>query len=186
MRAVKNSADMSKLSKFVHSVRQEAKEMDEKALDNGKMIKYIFEIRRKGKLDLAFLYSDIHLTQNEALNRTNVRLKKGDDINIRGPFPLYDGALANSKIARWEREKERSEQDLILMDKLIEDEKQAGNKYIYFTMAKSYGVDRLVDNQASKSALPQSEVNKMLKKIYYGTGFVNRICLSNGKTKRYG
>jgi hypothetical protein len=186
MRSIKNSVEMTKkLSDFIQSVRQEACDMDRKAMENGKIIKYIFEIKKDNNVDLAFLYSDIHLSHHEALNRADVQIKKGDDINIRGPFPLREGALADSRILRWEREKRKSEEDEKVISRAKERCISAGDKYLYVVVANSYGIDRVVDFRSSQKALSKNSVTKMIKKVYYGTGHVVRVCLLSGEEKRY-
>ena len=186
MRSIKNSVEMTKkLSDFIQSVRQEACDMDRIAMGNGKIIKYIFEIKKDEKVDLAFLYSDIHLSHHEALNRADVQIKKGDDVNIRGPFPLRDGALADSRILRWERELRKSKEDQIIIEQAKSRCVDAGDKYLYVVVANSYGIDRVVNFRSSQKALSSPSVTKMIKKVYYGTGHVVRVCLLNGEEKRY-
>jgi hypothetical protein len=185
MRSIKNNKEMSKgLSKFVHSIRQEAISMDKDAFADGKLIKYIFEIRNSKGLNLAFLYSDVYLSNSEALNRANVKIKKKDEIIIRGPFPLYDGALANSKIARWEKEKERSVRDSNIIKEETKNAKESGFKYIYFLISNEYNVDRVLDFEISEKALVKSAVNKMLAKLP-SKGRVERINLVNNKANYY-
>jgi len=188
MRSIKYEInEMNKrLYHFISSIREEATTMDNKALEDNKLIKYIFEVKKQtGKIELSFLYSDIHLTKDEALNRSKIKIKKGDSLQLRGPFPLYDGALADSKIARWEFEKQKVDVDKEEIETYISEQKDKGFKYVYLIMANSYGVCRLISMQSSKKALSDSSVNKMLKKVYYGTGLVKRVNILNGKEKVY-
>jgi hypothetical protein len=185
MRSTKNRKEMSKnLAEFVASIRQEAIAMDKEAVENGKIIKYIFEVKKEEKTDLAFLYSDIYLSKSEALNRVNIKLNKKDELIIRGPFPLFEGSLSDAKIARWEKEKAKSERDL----SMIEDEKEiakiSGFKYIYVLYSTEYKVDRVVDFQVAEKAMTTREIRRLLKKLP-ATGRLERVNLINESVKIY-
>lgn len=163
-------------------VMRESSDRDKKEVAAGNLIKYIFEIRdTKGNIeDVICVYTDLYYNRNEIISKSGF---EGTHFTIRGPFPLYDGAMANSKINRWKSETEKSEKDLVLIEKKIALAEKSRYKYIYLFFDDVFGVERFTTFLNANKAIPKYKIEKFLEKGNKRT--IKRIALDTGNEKVY-
>lgn len=162
------------------SVMRESAAQDKKERLNGKLLKYIFEIRdAKNKIkDVICAYTCSYYYINEIILKTGLGEK---NLTVRGPFPIVEDGLVDSKINRWKEENEKSSGDSGLIEKKIKDAKKNGYKYIYLIFDNIFGIERFSSFSNSDKAYALSKVNKLISS---GTNrHIKRINLLNGKEK---
>ncbi|MFW5890626.1 MAG: hypothetical protein ACOCUI_00230 [bacterium] len=162
-----------------------SKKSDEEAKAEGNLIKYIIEIYNKKDIieEVQQVYSNKYIFEYEIIRDLKISNIK---YNIRGPFPLYDGALADSKLNRWEIEKNKEQEDKVTSDNIFNEAEDKNYKYGYIVYEKIMGVKRFIELKFTNKALPKYKVDKMLNATSTGNGrIVKRIKIKNGEEKIY-
>jgi len=171
--------------KTVKGIVKASKESDKKARADGELLKYVVEIHdKKGVLnEVREIYSKHYVFPSEVSMNLNLG-KEGH--NVRGPFPLSEGALANSKLNRWEIEKEKEEKDTSVLEGHFSDAEEKNYKYGYIVYEEIFGIKRFVELKFSDKALLKSNVDRMLNASSHGhKRRVLRVKLSNNQEKLY-
>lgn len=177
--------DYETVLKTVKGIVKASQRSDQKALEDGQSIKYVVEIYDKNDtlIEVKEVYSSVYSFEKEILEDLNL---SPENCNVRGPFPLVEGALADSKLNRWENEKEKSEKDVTIVEKHFAEAEQKHYKYGYIVYEEVLGVKRFAELKFTDKALPRYKVNKMLRSSKHGhKRHVLRVKLSDGKEKLY-
>lgn len=158
---------------------------DQQARASGELLKYIVELfDDKGVLnEVREIYSKHYLFEGEIVHNLKIHSRK---YYIRGPFPLVEGALTDSRLNRWEKEKEKASKDEQLLTDHFFDAKEKDYKYGYIVYEETFGVKTFVELKFTHKALPQHEVSKILRNSPRGKQrHITRVKLSDGKEKIY-
>ena len=155
---------MSETICLAKKIREAAIKEDEEAKKRGNNLKYIIEyLKEDGEIkDVKCFYSIQYISNSEAIKQINT---KKENINLRGPFPLFKNAISDSKIARWELEKERNKKDKEKIEKIIEKAKKNKDKYIHFIFSTVFKIDRLIAYKNSQDCFSEELLSKVLKSL---------------------
>ena len=144
----------------VKGIVKASKQSDEKAIEDGELLKYVVEIYDKKNIlnEVKEFYSKVyafHAEISRDMNLLSINHK------IRGPFPLVEDALTNSKLDRWEIEREKCDSDKNIIDMHLS--KNREYKYGYIVYDEIFTVKRFVELKFTNVALPKYKIDKMLK-----------------------
>jgi len=164
-------------------IMHDSAEKDQEERANGKLLKYVFEIRNKNNeiRDVMCAYTESYYTDAEITSKVGL---SGDEFTMRGPFPLAEGAITDSKINRWKEEQEKSVNDVLIVDEKIKQAQREEYKYIYLIYDYIFDVDRFVSFSKSNTAFKKDKIHKILS--IGNSRRIKRLNLTNGEEKRYG
>jgi hypothetical protein len=163
-------------------IMRNSKNRDREEAKKGNVLKYVFEMRGDDNQieDVVCAYTEAYYKNDEIAAKSGLNNKK---FTIRGPFPIVEGGISDSKINRWREEKEKSKNDDFLIKSKIKETKKAGFKYIYLIFDCIFDVERFASFMTAKKALEKRKIQKLLGSSVNRK--IKRINLFNNQEKIY-
>jgi len=175
--------DYSVILNKINEISDASKKADENAIKSGSLLKYIVELYDKNGMlnEVKSFYTEAYIYPIEVcydMGLTNLKHK------IRGPFPLIENALADSKINRWELEKDNFTKDKTVIESHIINSRDKNYKYAYVVYEEIFGINKFIEIRFSYKSLSKDSINNILNIKRFGNKrTIEKINIENLKNE---